>query len=252
MLPIYICDDNEVILKKLEAHIKGYVCIHFDYKSHNIFAFSDPYELLRHIPANVSEPAIYFLDIELNSNMNGIELTSKIRSYSPLNYIVFVTAYKNYMPITFERKLSAHSYIVKKSLSDEFISSINNTLDTIFEEHMSLLNNTNVLPKHLKIYSNKNYTYIEENKIIKIETIPESNLISIYLVSDIIKMRYSLNKILEKLDETKFIRCNKYTIVNTRHILNVNVKSKELLLTNNYKTLVSRRKWKDILQIIQD
>lgn len=251
MLPIYICDDNIIILKKLENHIKNYIAIHFDYEVHKVFSFSDPYELLRHLPTNVDEPAIFFLDIELNSNINGIELASKIRNYSPLNYIIFVTAHENYMPITFEENLSAHAYIVKKSFSDKFISSINKALDSAFKEYIQLINNTKFLPKYLNIWAYKNHILIEENRIIKIETSQENNSISIYHISGVISFRYTLNKILEQLDTAKFIRCNRYAIVNTKHILNVDARTRELLLTDNHKILVSRRKWKNVLQIIQ-
>jgi len=42
---------------------------------------------------------LYFLDIELNSKHNGVEVASTIRTFDPRGYIVFVTAHPRYAPM---------------------------------------------------------------------------------------------------------------------------------------------------------
>ena len=55
-----------------------------------ILSTSNPYELLDTIE-NKDYTGIYFLDIDLNSNINGIDLAKKIRCYDPRGFIIFVT-----------------------------------------------------------------------------------------------------------------------------------------------------------------
>ena len=73
---------------------------------------SDPEVLLSYIRSNKTE-GIYFLDIDLSANMNGINLAATIREYDPLAKIIFVTSYTDLAYLTFLYKVEAMDYIVK-------------------------------------------------------------------------------------------------------------------------------------------
>ena len=91
MLHIYICDDiveqanniqkiisNLIVLKDWDIIIKG--------------TFHSPSELLSAIERR-SVPGLYFLDIELNAEINGLQLAQRIRDYDPDGFIVFITTF---------------------------------------------------------------------------------------------------------------------------------------------------------------
>ena len=66
----------------------------------------DP-EVLLHIYVQIKQKASIFLDIDLSSNMIGINLAATIREYDPLAKIIFVTSYTDLAYLTFLYKVEA-------------------------------------------------------------------------------------------------------------------------------------------------
>lgn len=52
----------------------------------------DPYEFIEYIKENTAS-GIYFLDVDLKSDINGIQLAEQIREYDPRGFIVFITTH---------------------------------------------------------------------------------------------------------------------------------------------------------------
>ncbi|MFR2689320.1 MAG: response regulator, partial [Enterococcus faecium] len=91
MLKIFVCEDDGAFRLKLAKMIQNYLMMQ-DYDIKFQMDTSDPEVLLSYIRSNKTE-GIYFLDIDLSSNMNGINLAATIREYDPLAKIIFVTSY---------------------------------------------------------------------------------------------------------------------------------------------------------------
>lgn len=77
MFPIYICEDNLIQLSHFEKIIKNYILIE-ELDMDVVCASSDPKEILK-VQEKFCAPGLYFLDIELNSDMDGFALAEKIR-----------------------------------------------------------------------------------------------------------------------------------------------------------------------------
>lgn len=72
MIPIYLCEDNTLQLDLLKSMIEKYIFIQaYDMEIRQ--AVHTPHELLNLLP-DQPENAVYFLDIHLHSDMDGIEL----------------------------------------------------------------------------------------------------------------------------------------------------------------------------------
>jgi len=56
---------------------------------------------------------LYFLDVDLNTDMNGVELADRIRALDPNGQIVFVTSHADHMSLTFEYAIGALGYVLK-------------------------------------------------------------------------------------------------------------------------------------------
>ena len=84
MIPIYLCEDNTLQLDLLKSMIEKYIFIQaYDMEIRQ--AVHTPHELLDLLP-DQPENAVYFLDIHLHSDMDGIELAQqsarRIRAHS--------------------------------------------------------------------------------------------------------------------------------------------------------------------------
>ncbi|MCT3486987.1 DNA-binding response regulator [Lactobacillus delbrueckii subsp. lactis] len=70
-------------------------------------------EVLDYLDENSLDGGIYFLDIELDNDHNGVDLAAEIKKRDERAQIIFVTAYSEYMPMNFERRIGAVDYINK-------------------------------------------------------------------------------------------------------------------------------------------
>lgn len=112
MLPIYVCDDNKELLKQIEAHIKTYIQFKNENIDLSIYTYSDAYKFQRVIDT-IDSTGIYFLDIQLDKDISGLDLADEIRKKDPFGFIIFVSTFEEYIPQTFSKKLSAMDFIVK-------------------------------------------------------------------------------------------------------------------------------------------
>lgn len=114
MIKIYVCEDQVSFRKSLVATIEDHIQASA-YKMDLCLDTDDPGELLDHLQNNTSKN-LYFLDIQLNQALNGIELAKEIRKYDQDGLIVFITSHGEMAYLTFEYKVKAFDYIVKDDL----------------------------------------------------------------------------------------------------------------------------------------
>ena len=72
----------------------------------------DPYVLLERVKAS-QDTGIYFLDIDLNSDMNGMKLAQQIRLFDPRGFIIFITAHSELSYMTFQYRVEAMDFVLK-------------------------------------------------------------------------------------------------------------------------------------------
>ena len=110
MLDIIICEDNTTQRKNLETIIENEVR-----SAHIRIALStnNPNEVIQYVQDSKSQNFIYFLDIDLQSNINGLELSKILRQHDPMGYIVFLTSHAELTLLTFQYKVRAMDFIIK-------------------------------------------------------------------------------------------------------------------------------------------
>lgn len=111
MIPIYICDDEPLLLKQIEQIVSDQIMI-AAYDMGPVNTFISPDQLLASIEKNCKR-GIYFLDIDFPGYINGFELAQKIRSLDPRGFIIFITAHDDLAAETFRYQLEAMDYVVK-------------------------------------------------------------------------------------------------------------------------------------------
>lgn len=110
MLPIYICEDNSVQLSYFEKIINNYLLME-ELDMEIVCATTSPEEILK-VQSRFHGIGLYFLDIELNSDMDGFGLAEEIRKKDPRGYIVFITTHSELSYLSFERHVEAMDYIL--------------------------------------------------------------------------------------------------------------------------------------------
>ena len=94
MINFALCDDNASILATLKEMLEKIFLKH-DYKAKIAFSSTNPEELMKYIDNNNVD--VLFLDIDLNSKFNGIEIAKRIRAHNKSIYIIFITAHIEYV-----------------------------------------------------------------------------------------------------------------------------------------------------------
>ena len=90
MIKFALCDDNVQVLSKLKEMLEK-IFLKYDYRATIVFTASNPEDLLNYLNTNTVD--VLFLDIDLNSTPNGIEIAKQIRKTNKFIYIIFITVH---------------------------------------------------------------------------------------------------------------------------------------------------------------
>ncbi len=116
MLRIFVCEDNKEQRERFAKIIQDITMIE-NLDMELTLTTAKPDDILNYLSEN-DVSGLYFLDIDLKSSMNGIELAAKIREYDPRGFIVFVTTHSEMSYLTFIYKVEAMDYIIKDNYSN--------------------------------------------------------------------------------------------------------------------------------------
>lgn len=235
MLPIYICEDDTLMLDALTAEIKRQIMIH-EYDMEVVLSTDDP-ELVLEMAAKSNQRSLYFLDVDLNhKEMDGFLLGSRLRSCDARCYIVYVTSHTDLAFKTFEYHLEAMDYIPKGNQL-RMIESIRNCL-------ACLVNRLSEEPggsddEVFTVCEGSTVKMIPLREILFFETSPKKHRIILYTDCQRIEFTGSLQEISEKITDS-FLRTHRSYLVNTEKIKEIDYKNRELTLISGQTCLFSR------------
>lgn len=127
MLNIYVCEDDEKQRDSFAKFIDDITIIeNLDMKL--ALSTGDPYELIEYVKQS-KYSGVYFLDVDLNSNIDGIRLAEKIRKYDSRGFVIFVTTHAEMSYLTFVYRVEALDYIIK----DDYLNIKNRIHQCILE-----------------------------------------------------------------------------------------------------------------------
>jgi two-component system response regulator AgrA len=228
MIHIYLCEDDKRQLNRWQGIIEKYLLMN-PTESRLYCATSKPEELLS-MRRRSSTIGLYFLDIDLHANKNGIELAQEIRKYDPRGYVVFVTTHSEMAVLTFRYKVEAMDFITKdetETLPEQICSCIQNAE----RNYKAQLDSSNRL---LSIKVDKDSLVLDQNDIVAITTGDDSHKITIHTKTGIRQISGSLKEFQATLN-SDFCQCNRSTIINMKHVLKY-TRENALLLMNNKET----------------
>lgn len=231
LLNIFVCEDREEQRHKFVSIIERY------YLGNALDATlkvstDKPNEILENM--EVETPGLYFLDIDLNSKMDGLQLARAIKDRVGISFIVFITTHSEMTPLTFKYKVEAMDFILKDE-EDKIEQRIADCIDVAYKRHLE----KKAGAKFLVIHQEDMVKRIDLDEIIFIETTPVKHKLCLHTPKRTIEFYSELKKVEQELDG-RFVRCHKSFIINKNQISEIDKKNNLVLMRNGDKCDCSR------------
>ncbi|MBZ9626159.1 LytTR family DNA-binding domain-containing protein [Clostridium sp. FP2] len=239
MLTVFLCEDNSIQREKIEKVISDTILnYNLDLKK-GIFS-ETPFSIIKYLENHKDCTGIYFLDIDLKSTMDGLELAKVIRNLDPFGYIIFVTCHYELSFMTFQYKVEAMDYIIKNN--DTGME--NKIKDCLMEAYNKYLNKKNI--QYFSINLANRVLKIPFDEILFFETTETNRKIRIHGLNQQVEF-YDSMKELEKKSNGKFYRTHRSYLVNLKNIKEVNKGTLTIYMVNDERCYVSSKYLKELL-----
>lgn len=239
MIKIFICEDNVEERKRIKNIIKSALLME-QFNMKIFISTGDPYEIIEEVKSNPAT-GLYFLDVDLNAEINGIQLAEQIRKYDPRGFIVFITTHEEMSHLTFLYKVEALDYIYKDNFQ---------TVPLKIQECMKNVDSkANHDPEPFeKTFSAKvsgNIITVKQADIIYFET--SSTIHKVVLHTENRRLEfYDKMKNLEKVLGEPFFRCHNSFLINKNHLVEINTRERIAHMSNGDECLLSIRSLKKL------
>lgn len=239
MTNIIICEDDNYERKNFETILNDKIK---QYDFQITLSTNNPYEVIKHIET-IKKRCIYFLDVDLNSDLNGFELAKLIRSHDPSGYIIFLTGHAELTLLTFQYKVQALDYIIKGDINtvsakvEECFNAININLKAVKDK------NDNKFPIEL----GNNIIFLDFDDILFFETADAEHKICVHTSNGQSEF-YGTLKDIEKKVTLDFYKTHRSYLVNTKKIKSINKKSMVVEMNNGEICYISLRYLKGLLK----
>lgn len=234
MIPIYLCEDNAQQRSQYSRIIEE--VLQFEDMDQELFCVTaSPHELLKTLKEH-RRTGLYFLDIDLQADMDGLELAQKIRAYDPRGYIVFITTHSEMMALTFQYRVEAMDFILKDR--PELLSGrIRECMITADTNGIALQKQDgSVIP--IKLDNRIVYQNLKDVVFIESDCVPRK--IIIHTQNGIRNIPGTLKGIADSLN-ADFIRCHSSAIVNLQHVSSIDYRKRLLSMDNGEQCPISVR-----------
>jgi DNA-binding LytR/AlgR family response regulator len=236
-LNFIIADDQEEPLRSTESYVEKLL------KNNSIdgkivCCTKKPEVVLEYSKEHKDEINVYILDINFESEINGLTIARAIRELEPYAYIIFLTAYIQHSMLIFKYRLKVFDFLVKPisyfDLEDCIIA-LQKDFNNISERELPSLKKSITLKSGYQEYQ------IPINQIIYIESfgpkliihMTDGQIESYSTLKDIETMLVSMTDI--------FIRSHKSYVINKEYIKTIDVQNQEIIMINGERCLISRQ-----------
>lgn len=218
MLHVFICDDNPLHAQSIEQKTARALAT----EAHKIYTYTDPKLLLRGLNRTRQSALIVLLDIDLETQLNGIAIANQIHQIRADAQIIFVTGYIHYATEVGEAE---PVYLVTKPVSDEKLRrALQKAKAKLAHDRISFQ-----LRGETLITLQQDIRYIERIK----------RTSCIHSAEEVLSVSDNLDEILSRLDGRCFVRCHNSYIVNLAWVATFS--STQLTLKSDGLVPISRK-----------
>lgn len=241
MLRVHICEDNKEQRERVKTLLEKIILIENLDMEVGIVS-ENPEDMLKAIKQE-TVTGIFFLDIDLQSQLNGMDLARKIREYQPRCFIVFVTTHSEMSYMTFSYKVEAMDFIIKDNYDD-----MENRI------HQCLLH-AEEMRQHASQESSESF-FIKS--VGKVQEVPYDDILFFEVSSNchkvilhgknqMVEFQGKLKDIKEELDE-RFYQCHRSYILNKKNIKEIKEDERVIVMAGGDSCPMSVRLGKKLLK----
>lgn len=239
MLNIFVCEDDSAQRKNIVQIIKNTILIE-ELDMRLVLDTPNPYELLEAVRTS-QNTGIYFLDIDLKCDMNGMKLAQQIRMFDPRGFIIFVTSHSELSYMTFQYRVEAMDFVLKDNPAEAKVK-IRECLLNALERYTLQTNKTH---KVYTIEIGERKITVDYNDILFFETSGNIHKVILHAKDRQIEFSGSMKE-LEKILDDNFVRCHRSFLVNKNNIQEVDTKNRIIYFANEETCLMSLRMMKEV------
>jgi len=244
--PIILCEDNPVQLKQLNTLIENYILFHSNLFKVELSA-SNPSQVIDYLNKETPQNGIYFLDIDLKADIDGIQLAEVIRTLDVQAQIIFVTTHDELAPLTLKRKVAAIDFIEKDQPLDDFRKEIYDTLTYA----QQLIDETRTVQKKSFSFEVGTQVYnLDKSEIIFIEASDIPHRLNLYSTNG--KFEF-YGKLTELENKYPFLfKISRSCLINPENIHHVDFSIREVGFSDGSTRKFSIGKSKKLRNLIKD
>ena len=237
MISIFICEDDQKQREELEKIVENYLMSE-DLDMKLALSTENPQDVLDYMEEHPNTLGIYFLDIDLQHEMNGIELGGLIRkNYDAHGKIIFITTHGERAYLTFMHKVEALDFVIKGL--DDIASKVQACIK-VANHHLSV-NKANPINVYQVKIGERIYR-VPYEEIMFFESSEKPHNLILHLDNGQLEFRASIREVVEK--SPVFFRCHKSYVINKNNVKEVDKKAGIIEMVNGEKILISLRKVK--------
>lgn len=241
MLKVFVCEDDVKQRENIVSIITKYLYMQ-DYDMSFAYDTGSPEELLTYITSGKKgmDTGLYFLDVDLNTKMNGISLGAEIRKLDSRAKIVFVTTHAELSYLTFSYKVEAMDYISKDNY-DEMKKKIIECIDVAMERHLNITDED----AYMVVKDGDTNIKVPVAEVKYIESSSSPHKLVMHLDNRQIEFYGNIKDMAEL--NTDFYRCHQSYVVNVRNIEQVIPKTREIVMKDGEVCYASVRYLKGLM-----
>lgn len=239
MLSVFICEDDEAQRSKIEMMIRNYIMIE-EFDMELTLSTDNPYDIINYLDSHMNTRGVYFLDVDLGCDIDGIQLGSYIREKDIDGKIIFITTHSELLVLTFTYRVEALDYIVKDdtdSVSERVYEALKQS-----QKHYQSSSTPEKNRITLKIGNQIRVFSLED--IMFIETSPTPHKLTLHLTNSVIDFYGKINE-MEALAPVLF-RTHKSYVLNVQNIKTIDKTNREITMINGESCLLSTRQLKKL------
>ncbi|MGB4627818.1 MAG: LytTR family DNA-binding domain-containing protein [Erysipelotrichaceae bacterium] len=245
-LPIILCEDDNVLMSHYKAIIENWVMIN-DYDMQLILATTDPKDVFLYLSKNKVTNSLFFLDIDLGKQLDGIDVAQQIRTDNEFAQIVFITSHQELAIETLKRQIAPLDYIVKDNRNEK--AQLEYVLDgrhkQTFVDHRP--NN-----RHLSFMIGTRNIRVDLTSIYLLETSVTPHKVILYGENMMYEFYGKMNDLEKEYPE--LFRVHKSFLINQNKITVVDYKSRTIFFPEEYSCsfpLVKTKRLREYLDKIE-
>ena len=229
MLHFLLCDDNLSVLTKF-AKMFDSLFIKHGFDAQVVLATTNAAEALEY--AMHHDVEVLVLDIDLKSDLSGLDLAEHIRKFNKDMYLIFTTGHLEYTLIAYKYK--TFDFLPKPITIERLEETILRLYDDIHNQNQKFI------------------TLDNKNRMVREESIEYIKKEGMKLLIHADNMDYEVYGSFQKLEpqlSENFIRCHKSFIVNLNKISDVQVQTNKIFLNSGTSCVIGPKYKNNFMEV---